>query len=230
MGLRQWLRRWADRTWQNWPERAYGTRLYQGRLAAVQELLAERLDEAAGPVRIVSLCAGDGRDVIGTLARRPRGEQVRAWLVELNRQSTLEGRRYATEAGVAEKVSFINGDATLYATYRDVPQAAIVMACGVWGHVPAPQRGRLVRALACLCQEGASVIWTRGVAKGMHRLEEIEAHFTAAPWRPLRSFITPDGKWAVYSYRYCGPRQERPATGRIFNFRLGAGHASERVA
>jgi hypothetical protein len=64
----------------------------------------------------------------------------------------------------------------------------------------------------------------------MQRLREIEFHFTAPAWRPLRSSFTPDGKWAINAYRYCGPAQERPASGRIFNFRLGAGHASERVA
>jgi hypothetical protein len=186
--------------------------------------------EAAGPVRIVSLCAGDGRDVIGTLVRSPRGEDVQAWLVELNQQSTIEGRRYAMQAGVADKVVFINGDATSYATYRDIPPADIVMACGVWGHVPPNQRGRLERALACLCQAGGAIIWTRGVAKGIHRLREIEAHFIGQSWRQLRTSYTQDGKWAINSYRYCGPRQDRPTSGRIFNFRLGAGHASERAA
>jgi hypothetical protein len=229
MGFRQWFRRWAERPWQNWPERAYGTRLYQDRLAAVQEHLAERLDQATGPVRIISLCAGDGRDVIGTLARRARGENVQAWLVELNRQSVIEGRRRANRVGVADKVVFVNGDATTYATYRSIPPADIMLACGVWGHVPPCQRRNLVHALACLSQTGGAVIWTRGVARGLHRLREIEAHFEAPSWRQLRLSYTPDGKWALNSYRYCGSRQERPISGRIFNFRLGAGHASERV-
>src|SRR5688572_14675044 len=121
MDIRHWIRRWADRPWQNWPQRAYGTQLYQDRLAAVQEHLAQRLDDAPGPVRIISLCAGDGRDVIGTLGRRPRRENVQAWLVELNRQSTIEGRRHAMQAGAADQVVFVNGDATSYATYQGIP-------------------------------------------------------------------------------------------------------------
>jgi hypothetical protein len=155
---------------------------------------------------------------------------VQAWLVELNRQSVLAGRQHAIQAGVADKVAFVNDDATSYATYREIPRADVVLACGVWGHVPPHQRGSLARALACLCQAGGAVIWTRGVAKGMRRLREIEAHFTAPSWRALRSSFTPDGKWAIHAYRYCGSKMDRPASGRIFDFRLGAGHASERAA
>jgi hypothetical protein len=230
MGLRQWFRRWSAGPWQNWPERAYGTRLYQDRLTAVQDHLAQRLDEATGLVRIVSLCAGDGRDVIGTLARRANGANVQAWLVELNRQSVVEGRRLAKQVGLADKIAFVNGDATSYATYRGIPPADVLLACGVWGHVLPRQRRNLVQALTHLSQTDGAVIWTRGVAKGMHRLREIEAHFEGPSWRRLRLSYTPDGKWAMNSYRYCGPSQQRPSSGRIFNFRLGAGHASERIA
>ena len=35
------------------------------RLALVREVLRAELDARPGPVRVVSLCAGDGRDILG---------------------------------------------------------------------------------------------------------------------------------------------------------------------
>ena len=75
--LRQWIVRAGRNTWNNWPQQAYARASYRRRLAAVERHLHESLDLApAGEVRIVSLCAGDGRDVVdvvGVASATPRG-------------------------------------------------------------------------------------------------------------------------------------------------------------
>ena len=54
------------------------------RLRLVRRHVAEALDTAApGPVRVLSLCAGEGRDLLGVLPGHPRREDVTATLVEL---------------------------------------------------------------------------------------------------------------------------------------------------
>ena len=226
MKLRQWLRRFGSGEWGGWPEQAYQRDAYQQRLSAVQEHLAECLDAAPpGPVHIISICAGDGRDVIGVLESHPRRDDVSAWLVESNEQSVDFGIRRAQSAGLERTVNFVNEDATDYVTYRNMAPADIVLVCGVWGHVPTPERKLLLRAIASLCKPNGVVIWTRGVSKGMHRLHEIEALFAESPtaWATARISLTSDKKWGVVTHRYCGQTLERPEAGRIFRFERSAG-------
>lgn len=76
----------AERDWAAWHE-AYddpASPLAQ-RLTVVRARIADALSAAPpGPVRLIAMCAGDGRDVIPVLAGHPRGREVSARLVELD--------------------------------------------------------------------------------------------------------------------------------------------------
>jgi hypothetical protein len=120
-------------------------------------------------------------------------------------------------------VHFIHADATDYATYQGMAPADIVLACGVWGHVPAHERVSLAGALAALCKPRGTVTWTRGISNGVARLREIELLFERPEWEPVRITTTVDEKWTVSSYRYVGAQIELPPAGRIFNFQRHAG-------
>ena len=62
----------------------------------MQGHLRAELDRApAGHVRLISLCAGQGRDVIGVLTGHPRRDDVRARLVELDERNVALARRAA---------------------------------------------------------------------------------------------------------------------------------------
>ena len=77
------------------------------RLAAVQEQVRAALDRApAGPVPVVSLCAGQGRDLLEVIEDHPRGADVRARLVEVARH---KGVAYADEGRVVEVVVLRKG-------------------------------------------------------------------------------------------------------------------------
>jgi hypothetical protein len=202
----------------------YHKKRFQQRLLAVQEHLAECIDLAPrGRVRVISMCAGDGRDVIGVLGSHPRQKDVSAWLVESNRQTVADGARQTLSAGLENTVKFLNEDGTVYATYKKIVPADVVLLCGVWGHVPTNERAQLVRAMACLCKPGSAVIWTRGVSKDMTRLHEIESLFDSSSWEQVRLSITSDKKWAVATHRFRGPPLELPESGQIFHFCGGAG-------
>jgi hypothetical protein len=224
MKLRQRLRRIRSRSWTGWPAEAYTRERFQQRLLAVQQHLRTNLDEApAGPIKLISLCAGDGRDVIGVLRTHERRSDVSAWLIELDCQSVAAGIREASIAGLQDAVHFFNADATEFVTYLGMAPADIVLACGVWGHVPAHERGSLVGALAGFCKARGAVTWTRGVSCGVTRLNEIEFLFARPKWESVQTSITADKKWAVATYRYVGPPVELPKAGRIFNFQRHAG-------
>jgi hypothetical protein len=75
--------------WHEWHDAYDSPDSYLGRrLALVQERIRLALDDAPpGPLTAISICAGQGRDLIGVLADRPRRHDVRARLVELDERN-----------------------------------------------------------------------------------------------------------------------------------------------
>lgn len=210
--------------WSNWPAMSYRRVGYRKRLAEVQAHFAKCLDDAPlGQLRVVSLCAGDGRDVMGVLPAHPRRGDVRAWLVELDGASVAAGNEQRAAAGLDETVTFINGDATDFATYRDILPCDVVLVCGVLGHVRPDERQTLVQKLAAFGKPGGSIIWTRGVKQGMPRYTAFQEMFESCAFERTHESFTPDGKWGISTYRYAGQMIEAPTTGRVFNFERKAG-------
>jgi hypothetical protein len=131
------------------------------RLSWVQDQLRAALAGAkAGPLRVISLCAGQGRDLIGVLADHPRAADVTARLVELDPRNTEVAARLAAEAGLAN-VEIVTGDASLTSQYADLAPADIVLACGLFGNLTDAHIESTIGYCAQLCAEGGTVIWTR---------------------------------------------------------------------
>jgi hypothetical protein len=128
------------------------------RLAIVRRRLAEALDRCPpGPIRVVSMCAGQGHDVLGVLPDHPRRDDVRARLVELEERNASVARRRA--AGLAVEV--VTGDAGRLDAYLGAVPADVVLAAGIFGNVPDDDVRRTVLHLPMLCAPGATVLWTR---------------------------------------------------------------------
>lgn len=131
------------------------------RLERVQAHLRRALDEApAGPVRLVSLCAGQGRDVIGVLPGHARRRDVSAVLIESDERNVAAARQRAAEAGLPE-VQVRQADASRVSQFADVLPADVLLLCGIFGNISARDIQRTVAAAPALCSNGATVIWTR---------------------------------------------------------------------
>jgi hypothetical protein len=131
------------------------------RLRAVQEQVRAGLDRCpAGPVALISMCAGQGHDVIDALAGHPRRGDTRARLVELDPRNAAIAER-AARAGGLSGVEVITGDAALTDQYLDLAPAQVVLACGLFGNITDADIGRTVAAMPQLCAGGGTVIWTR---------------------------------------------------------------------
>src|SRR5262245_65976246 len=88
--------------WQAWhaPYDEPGSPLAR-RLAIVQRRIREAVDAApSGPLRVVSMCAGQGRDLIGALRDHPRRHDLVARLVELDASIAETARAGRREAGI----------------------------------------------------------------------------------------------------------------------------------
>lgn len=132
------------------------------RLAIVRRLIRDTLDRLPpGAIRVISMCAGDGRDLIGALATHPRRNDVRARLVELEPELAGRGRAEAERDGLTG-VEFRVGDASMTDVYAEVSPADLVLVCGVFGNVTDEDVHRTVDHLPELCAAGATVVWTRG--------------------------------------------------------------------
>jgi hypothetical protein len=131
------------------------------RLERVRRYLSEAIASAPpGPVQIVSLCAGQGRDVLDVLPGHPRREDARALLVEADSTNAQVASDRAAAAGLT-RVYVRLADAGLVASFADVLPANVLLLCGIFGNVSESDIKRTVGAAAVLCAGGATVIWTR---------------------------------------------------------------------
>jgi hypothetical protein len=131
------------------------------RLALVQARLRAALDRAPpGPIRAISVCGGQGHDLIGVLAGHPRRVDVSARLVELDGQNVLLARHAARAAGL-HAVEVLAADASTTDAYLGAVPADLVLICGVFGNISAADIANTIEHLGQLCAPGATIIWTR---------------------------------------------------------------------
>jgi hypothetical protein len=180
-------------------------------------LRAELERVPAGEIRLISLCAGQGRDVIGALTGHPRRDDVRARLVELDERNVAHARQAARAAGLP-RVDVVRADAGLTDSYVGAVPAHIVLACGVFGNVTASDIQATVAALPSLCAPGALVVWTRH--RGSPDLTPaIRSWFGQAGLREEAFDVSPDGFMAVAAHRLTGDPAELELGRRLFAFR-----------
>jgi hypothetical protein len=138
-----------------------GTSSLAQRLRIVQARLRELLLEAPpGPIRVISMCAGQGRDLIAILPGHGRQSDVTAILVELDPRNVELARAAAVKAGLTQ-VKVIEGDASISDIFAPFIPADIVLACGIFGNISDLDIENTVRSLSMLCGARAAIIWTR---------------------------------------------------------------------
>ena len=183
------------------------------RLRAVQRRIRESLDDRPdGPIRVVSLCAGEGRDLLEVLADHRRAPDVGGRLVELNPELAARATGRAP-SGIEIRVA----DAGSTDVYAGAVPADLVLVCGVFGNITDEDIEGTVRAMPAFCAPGATVIWTR------HRRPpdltvDIRAWFAESGFE-LVAFDAPDAfEWSVGVQRFVGEPAPLPAGQRLFTF------------
>jgi hypothetical protein len=171
----------ADSHWVQW-HRDYedpASRL-SVRLRLAQEAIRAAIGEAAGrreggqpePIRIVSICAGQGRDVIDVVAELhrntsegsgdgPTAADLRCLLVELDPALCEFARHRAAGASVDDVIDVIEGDASMAHHYAAHLPADVVVICGVFGNISDADIHRTIDIMPTWLTPGGSVVWTR---------------------------------------------------------------------
>lgn len=151
-----------DTHWQHWHEQyAEPDNPLNQRLSIVRRHVERWMDQAADRTtrRIVSACAGDGRDVLAILAQR-RPTTVSAVLLELDPALAAAARQRAADDEL-EQVEVRAADAGVAASYSGAVPADLLLLCGIFGNVSDDDVHRTVAAVPRLVSADATVIWTR---------------------------------------------------------------------
>jgi hypothetical protein len=185
------------------------------RLALVNKRLTGALDGCApGRIRVISMCAGQGRDILGVMASHPRAGDIAARLVEADPRNAAVAREGAAPF---PGVEVVEGDAGRTDAYAGAVPADIVLACGVFGNISDDDIRGTVAALPALCAPGTTVIWTR------HRREpdvtpRVRGWFRDAGFAEEGFDTSPDTFMAVGSHRLTGENRPFEAGQRLFRF------------
>ena len=207
-------------TWNKWHEAYEDTEseLVQRMLAVRRQVDAVVTEAAPGPVTVVSICGGQGRELIGALEDHPRRADVRGRLVELDSDNAAFAREWAASAGL-DALEVVNGDASVSDAYAGLTPVDLVVISGVFGHVDDDDKRQLVVFLRQLCAPGASLVWTS------HRTndgpaDKVRAMLADESFEEVAFEDLPGEEFAftVARHRYLGETAPFVARERIFTF------------
>ncbi len=111
-------------------------------------------------IRVLSLCAGDGRDLIPLLSPDTvsTGSVV---LVEKDPELARAAKASAAERRL-DTVQVVTADAADHAKYAFAYPVDLLLLCGIFGNVPDADVKTVVAATPKLLRDRGVVIWTRG--------------------------------------------------------------------
>jgi Methyltransferase domain len=190
------------------------------RLVVVQQLLVRALTTADDPPRVLSMCAGEGRDALPVLAAHRKASV--ATLVELDPVLAGRARRAAAALGL-DGVQVHEADAGDPASYQGTEPVDVLLACGVFGNIGADDVGRTIAALPALLKPHGTVIWTRGRGDEAEQdpSEAVRDRFAAEGFTEV-AFVRPeDARFRVGMCRWNSNHRPPapPPGGRWFEFR-----------
>jgi hypothetical protein len=148
---------------------------------------------------VLSLCSGDGRDLLGALAGHPRAVDVTARLIDLEPALIRAGRAEIARCGWTN-VKFVRADASRTRSARGAVPADLLLACGIFGNISREDIHRTIRILPTLCAPGATVLWTRGRTKP-DATPQIRAWFEAAGFEEIEFVAIPQTSASVGAHR-----------------------------
>jgi hypothetical protein len=203
--------------WREWHEEyADPASGLSWRRRAVQDRVRAFLDARPGPLRVVSACAGEGRDLLEVLAERPAdAARVSGRLVELDPALAATARRLVADLGADLEV--LGGDAGSTDSYAGAVPADYVMLCGVFGNITDEDIHRTVLAVPTLMAPGAHVVWTRGSFE-TDMAPVIAGWFEESGFERTSYHADDDHGHRVVEHRLVGNPQPFPPGEQLFTF------------
>jgi Putative methyltransferase len=203
--------------WQQWHQ-AYDdpTSALARRLEVVRRRIGEVLSvPRETPIRVLSLCAGDGRDLLPVLA----GTAVAAEsivLVETDAGLADNARRTAAALKL-DTVAVITADAGDHEQFARAYPVDLLLLCGIFGNVPEGDIQTTVAATPTMLRNGGTVIWTRGSTQPDVR-PAIRQWFKAAGLDEVAFDSEPSDFGVGVGVKPTGAKTSGPMPERLFRF------------
>lgn len=170
------------------------------RLRRVRGLIAAALDARPGPLRLLSLCSGDGRDILGVLEERPAdAARVSGRIVELSPDLAETARERAARIGA--NIEVVCADAGDPHNAVGATPADLVLLVGIMGNISEDDILYLAGTSASFCAPGAYLIWSRG-GQFTDLNASIKARFAAAGFTDQHFFTEPPHKYGLGTARW----------------------------
>ena len=162
------------------------------------------------------MCAGQGHDLIGSVAAHPRREDVSARLVELDPRNTQAGSQMAAATNL-ERFEFVAADASITDVYAGAVPAQLALVCGLFGNITDGDIATTISALPSLVAPDGTVIWTR------HRHKpdvtpNIHHWFRDVGFNQLAFHQMPDGYQTVGVHQLTEPSEPLRSGLKLFGF------------
>ncbi|HYA78975.1 MAG TPA: AMP-binding protein, partial [Candidatus Nitrosopolaris sp.] len=207
--------------WDVWYKHYDSLPSLQERLRIVREQIVAALNTGpAGPIQIVSICAGDGRDLIGALQKHPRRNDVSALLIDDHAESVARGEAAAKETGLQRQLRFLDADAAQAKNYLGAVPADLVLLSGFLGHLPHRDVLALINSLPMFCKTGGQVIWNRHLIlhDGRQQVPLIRDFFRETNFEEVQFEKTDANGYAVGRARFAGQPALLVASRVLFEF------------
>jgi len=166
---------------------------------------------------VVSACAGDGRDLLEVLARRPDGQRVTARLLELDEGLAADAEAFAAAHGL-RGIDMVRADAGSADSYLGAVPADLAMMCGVFGNITDDDLRGTVAALPSLCAPEATVIWTRGHFSEGDLTGAIRSWFAQAGFEEIAFDCPEDATYRVGAHRLTSEPRPLRTGNALFRF------------
>ena len=185
------------------------------RLMVVRRLLSGLVRQLGPAQRVLSLCAGDGRDIIPVVAERTEEQRPELVLVELDPGLAAGAQKRAAEAAISATV--VVGDAGLSTTWRKHLPADLLMLCGIFGNVPDADIRRTILAAPAMLTPSGTAIWTRGAFRERDLRPQVREWFFDAGFDEV-AFEAEPGGYGVGVNQATGAVEIEPLPPRLFAF------------
>jgi hypothetical protein len=208
----------VERDWLEW-HRIYDDPAspLSWRLRTVQSHVVRACTEQPpGPIRVISMCAGQGRDLIGALNSHPRRDDVRALLVERDERNVARARQAAAHSGL-DGLEVVAGDASNSSWYANAVPCDLILACGMLGNIDPSGLPALIDEFSRLSAAGAAVIWTYN-RLDPQKVRALREMFAAGGYEELAYEESSLGPEVVGLSRLAGPPKDFRNDVTMFTF------------
>jgi SAM-dependent methyltransferase len=186
------------------------------RLAAVTHAIVEVLDASPpGPIRVLSLCAGEARDLAGAAIDHPRSVDVVGCAVELNAGLASIAASNLRAAGTGVEVRCADAGRSVH--WMDLAPVDLLLVCGIFGNITENDIQRIITSTPSLLRAGGTIVWTRHRREG-DLTPSVRAWFEAAGCEEV-AFVSPGaGKFGVGVARMLADSPAGPVPEVLFRF------------